>query len=241
MAKRRRRKRQESFGEGAIRISLLPLAVFIYAGFVLLKRSPLQAISLIGLSILAILTLVLYLYLQNKDSKETTRRRIVSETNWANLSPDEFEQYVSELFRTKGFTTTITGRSGDGGVDIRAAKGDNKVIIQCKRYRGVVGVPEMREFASVVQRAGVKVGYFVTTSHFSHEAEDWALMERIELVDQDRLSGWAEAARLGPYAKPSKPVRLIFRPRGWAVVFVLLLVADIAVSLASWTSLFAAK
>ncbi|MEK4518528.1 winged helix-turn-helix domain-containing protein [Paenibacillus sp. FSL H8-0122] len=68
------------------------------------------------------------------------------------ISPDSFERLCMRLLRESGFTSlTVTGKSGDGGID---GKGVVKiggllsfhVVFQCKRYRGSVSSPVIRDF-----------------------------------------------------------------------------------------------
>ena len=61
------------------------------------------------------------------------------------LYPDEFERFVGEVFAFLGFTITLTGRSGDQGVDVIACKGPLRLAIQCKRYIGAVGNSSVQE------------------------------------------------------------------------------------------------
>src|SRR6185437_4864092 len=76
------------------------------------------------------------------------------------LAPAAFERLVQRLLRESGFVQVeVTGRSGDGGID---GKGIAKVhglmsfhvVFQCKRYQGVVGAAEIRDFrGAMVGRA----------------------------------------------------------------------------------------
>jgi restriction system protein len=50
------------------------------------------------------------------------------------MTPREYEMYVCELFKKKGYATELTPLSGDYGTDIFATKGDEKIAIQVKMY-----------------------------------------------------------------------------------------------------------
>ena len=52
------------------------------------------------------------------------------------MNPRDFEQYVAELFRMKGYQVDVTSASNDGGVDVIATRGDEKLAIQVKMYGG---------------------------------------------------------------------------------------------------------
>ena len=63
-----------------------------------------------------------------------------------------FERLCQRLLREAGFQqVTITGKSGDQGIDGHGILEVNpfvtfKVLFQCKRYRGTVGAPLIRDF-----------------------------------------------------------------------------------------------
>jgi HJR/Mrr/RecB family endonuclease len=54
---------------------------------------------------------------------------------WDRLHPQRFEQEVAALFKKQGHKVEWTGRSGDGGIDIRLTAEDGKrILVQCKSY-----------------------------------------------------------------------------------------------------------
>ena len=52
------------------------------------------------------------------------------------MTPQEFEQYVSERYQELGYKTILTPYSGDWGIDVIAMKGNEKIAIQAKMYGG---------------------------------------------------------------------------------------------------------
>ena len=50
------------------------------------------------------------------------------------MTPSQYEQYIGDLFREKGFDVIVTPFSNDWGLDIIANKGDEKIGIQVKMY-----------------------------------------------------------------------------------------------------------
>ena len=52
------------------------------------------------------------------------------------MNPRDFEHFVAELFRMKGYEVDVTSASSDGGVDAIATRGDEKLAIQAKMYGG---------------------------------------------------------------------------------------------------------
>ena len=104
------------------------------------------------------------------------------------LSPRDFEEWCAELFRELGFERpTTTPFSNDKGVDVFCKKNGALIAIQCKKYTGIVGAPEIQQFMGAIQNAGASGGYFITTGTFSIPAEQMARQNHVELIDRGAL------------------------------------------------------
>lgn len=114
-------------------------------------------------------------------------------------SPAFFESVVVRLLMAMGYGGvaghgTVTGRSGDGGIDgvIRQDKlGLDVVCIQAKRWEGPVGRPVIQGFVGSMDYIRAKKGVIMTTSGFTKDAADF--VDRIEgkkvvLIDGDQLA-----------------------------------------------------
>jgi restriction system protein len=110
----------------------------------------------------------------------------------------QFEGFVGELFRRRGFQVTETGASsGDGGVDLVLAKDGDMYLVQCKHWRTQsVGVSVVRELNGVVAAKGARGGFVVTTGSFTEDARAFARGCRIGLKDGRQLR--VELERLSP-------------------------------------------
>ena len=121
------------------------------------------------------------------------------------LDPSAFERLVQRLLRESGFIQVeITGKTGDGGID---GKGIARihglmsfhVIFQCKRYQGVVGAGEIRDFrGAMVGRADKRL--FITTGSFTKDAIKEATRDGappIDLLDGDALAEKLRELKLG--------------------------------------------
>lgn len=95
------------------------------------------------------------------------------------LPPRKFEEIVAEILSKQGFQVELTPASGDGGVDIYAAKKDGLgqflYLVECKRYvpPNKVGVEIVRSLYGVLQVQKATAGAIVTTSYFTKGAEDF--------------------------------------------------------------------
>lgn len=100
------------------------------------------------------------------------------------LSPAEFERYVAWLFRQKGYSVKVRGRSGDHGVDLELIRpGRPKAIVQCKRYQNTVGPDVVRELYGTLVHERAVHGFLVTTAEISDAARQWARYKPITLID----------------------------------------------------------
>lgn len=104
-----------------------------------------------------------------------------------NLSGIEFENHVAQLLRGKGYDVKTTPITGDQGADLIATRGDKKVIIQAKRYEGVVGNSAVQEAFAARQYYGGDEAWVVTNSTFTRSAKELAEKCSIKLFDKSFL------------------------------------------------------
>lgn len=121
------------------------------------------------------------------------------------LSGTGFERFCQRLLRESGFQeVSITGRSGDGGIDGVGILQVNplvsfKVLFQCKRYVGSVTVAQVRDFRGAMAGRADK-GIIITTGSFTADSRKEAVRDGvppIELVDGEKLIGMLEQLELG--------------------------------------------
>lgn len=106
-----------------------------------------------------------------------------------NLSPVEFEKWVRKhIFEKENWQVSETKKTGDGGIDLILWKNDEKSIAQCKRFRGTVGQPQLRDFYGTMMSEGVSRGFFVTTGLFSLSAIKFAENKPIGMIDRRVLA-----------------------------------------------------
>lgn len=120
------------------------------------------------------------------------------------LPPDRFERLARRLLREAGFiSATVTGKSGDGGIDgigvYRLSLVSFPVFFQCKRYKGSVGAGAVRDFRGAMSGRGDK-GLLITTGSFTGEAKQEATRDGappVDLIDSDRLCDLLKEYELG--------------------------------------------
>lgn len=125
------------------------------------------------------------------------------------MEPAAFERLAQRLLREAGFlNVTVMGKSGDGGIDgvgtFRNGLVSWTVWFQCKRYRGSVGAPEVRDFRGAMSGRGEK-GLLITTGTFTAGAKDEANRDgapSVDLVDGVRLCDLLREFSLGVTSIP---------------------------------------
>lgn len=105
-----------------------------------------------------------------------------------NLSPGEFEEWTAVLFERHGYRVHNVPDVADHGVDlmVTSPRGE-RAVVQCKRYRGTVGEPAVRDLYGTVLHVRADLGFLVTTGHISRAARMWARGKPLELIDGQRL------------------------------------------------------
>jgi restriction system protein len=141
---------------------------------------------------------------------EESDHRVILIKQLMSLPPDGFERLCQRLLRESGFeSVTVTGRSGDGGLDGIGVLQVNafvsfKVLFQCKRYTGSVASSQVRDFRGAMMGRADK-GIILTTGTFTSDAKKEAVRDGvppIELVDGEKLLDMFETLELG--LKPKK-------------------------------------
>jgi restriction system protein len=120
------------------------------------------------------------------------------------LPPEGFERLAQRILREAGFVNvTVTGKSGDGGIDgvgtYRLSLVSFPVYFQCKRYKGAVTPGSVRDFRGAMAGRGEK-GLLITTGSFTRNAQAEAARDGappVELIDGDRLCNLLKEFRLG--------------------------------------------
>ena len=104
------------------------------------------------------------------------------------LSPREFEEYTQQLLIRMGYENVIlTSYVNDKGIDLFCERNGQNIAVQCKKYKGKVGSPEIISFIGAMSNAHVDSGIFITTGMFTSEAEALAANNPILLIDGVRL------------------------------------------------------
>ena len=120
---------------------------------------------------------------KSKDSKK--REGINALRDLQALSPLEFEKVVADTYNRFGHQAKQVGNPlGDHGIDVVVKdKNGLKLVVQCKRWKGKVGEPVVRDLYGAMMHEKADRAALITTGTFTHQAEEWAKGKPILLYD----------------------------------------------------------
>lgn len=129
------------------------------------------------------------------------------------LHPAEFETIVCTLFEQMGCRVERTPYTGDHGSDgfIYFPDG-HKAVLQCKRFKGSVGEPIIRDLYGTMHGTGCKEAVLVTIGAASRQALAWAAGKPIRIIQVRELRGIIRS-NFRPDVVPKA-----FTPCGWGNV-----------------------
>ncbi len=120
----------------------------------------------------------------------------VCDTDYEQIDHYEFEEWTATLFSAFGYSTSVTKKSGDAGIDVfLRAGGDECGVVQCKQNAesNRVGLGKTKQFLWVAKE--YQVGYIVTTSDFTKQAREEASGTNVTLVNGADLATWVADVR----------------------------------------------
>jgi hypothetical protein len=141
---------------------------------------------------------------RRREAAEAAKRRRIEamlHADWVRdkihyMSGSEFERYMADVLRQKGYRVEETPLSGDQGVDLVLPDLDGKrVVIQLKRWTGPVGNNAVQATFAGMAHYQADEGWVITTSTFTKAARELARSTRVRLIDKDELTDWLDGLR----------------------------------------------
>ena len=105
------------------------------------------------------------------------------------MNPYEFENYVKEVFKNKGYRSTLTDKiPSEYGADVIAIKDDEIIAIQCKHSSsqnsfGREAMYQLHSEAKIYYKATRLIA--ITNSIFNSNAMNLAKIHGIEVIDRN--------------------------------------------------------
>lgn len=133
-------------------------------------------------------------WVKREDLPKLKEARIGISNNFSNLSPYEFEHFVAKLLREMGYSTNVTQKTGDYGVDIIAKKDNDVIAVQCKRFQegNLVGNRDIQRVLGAMYSINAQKCIFVTTSRYTRQAIQQSKGCPIELWDKEILHNFVK-------------------------------------------------
>jgi restriction system protein len=104
------------------------------------------------------------------------------------VTPEAFKNWVGGRFTGLGYVVRLTPFRGDHGVDLIAARQDERPIVQCKhRPNRSVGEPVLRDLYGTLHHSAAQHAYLVTTGSATPAAREWANDKPIDVWDWQYL------------------------------------------------------
>jgi Restriction endonuclease/Topoisomerase DNA binding C4 zinc finger len=104
------------------------------------------------------------------------------------MDPREFEILVCHLYEIQGYAVELTSYGGDGGIDAYLRLDSHLTLLQCKRYKGSVGEPAIRDLYGTITHEEADSGLIVTTGKVSKQAKAWIRDKPINIVELEELT-----------------------------------------------------
>jgi len=110
------------------------------------------------------------------------RYRLIN-TDWRSLRGLEFEEFLANVFRLRGWAAELTKASNDQGADLIVNTGRERIAIQVKGYAGRVGGDAVKEAHTGKDVYGCHRAVAITNSTFTRQAQDLAAKLGCRLID----------------------------------------------------------
>lgn len=101
-----------------------------------------------------------------------------------------FEQLCEAYFKVRNMDAKTTQTGSDGGVDIRLyhrKSGELFALMQCKAWKGRVGVRPVRELYGVMASEGIERGIFLCSGDYTPEARRFCDGKKLRLISGKNL------------------------------------------------------
>ena len=115
---------------------------------------------------------------------------------------------MTNLLIQMGYQAFVTRASGDGGVDVRARRDGECLVVQCKHWKSQkVGLESVQALAGAREAEGATGALFVTSSWLEPGARKWAKRAGMEIIERCDLVHLFEE-----HCDPNKVA--VFEPNG---------------------------
>lgn len=129
------------------------------------------------------------------------------------ITPRQFEYFVAEILKSRGYAVKVTPSSGDYGVDVVATRKGDRCAVQVKKYSGTVPYGAVQEAVAGGLAYNCKSIMVVTNSYYTPHTRRYVRKIKVpcELVDRSKLKAWIEDYHLAKSTGWRNRLRLRWR------------------------------
>jgi hypothetical protein len=109
-------------------------------------------------------------------------------TDFSKINGYEFEHFIANLFKKKGYRVDITPKSRDQGADLIITDNNDRTVVQVKNYSQVVSNSAIQQVVAAKEFYRANKAMVVTSSFFSPSAIELAFVNNVVLWDCDKLN-----------------------------------------------------
>ncbi len=180
------------FKDKAKFITFIYLMLILFVGL-FPKESPMNAFAswFFTLSFLSLIFMFLYktgkaiIQFFYSSSQYKSYQNTLDEID--DMKGTEFEKFLYHLFKHKGYFAKLTPDNGDFGADLVLQKGNQKIVIQAKRYSSKVGVDAIYEVLGGAGYYNANKKWVITNNYYTDKAIVLAHKNNVKLFDRDDL------------------------------------------------------
>lgn len=137
---------------------------------------------------LAILWIVIVVRNRLRNKRSQYRSRELTREQLSEMDQYELKQYVSGLFKEKGYRVVQRGDKGDHGYDLEIKnRSGQRAIVLCRSGRSAVGDSEVRYLFGTLQSENAVRAFLVTTGEISKPAWLWTEGKPITVISGNTL------------------------------------------------------
>ncbi|GAF66437.1 hypothetical protein BTS2_3338 [Bacillus sp. TS-2] len=157
--------------------------------------------SIRGMAI--ILLAVPFFYLLKK--QQYKKRMIASGINDIDqMDGFQFESYLVELFKARGYKVIKTPNRGDFGADLLLKKDGLKIAVQAKRYKKNVTIKAVQEIQSALLYYQADEAWCITNSDYTKSTYELANKTGVKLINREKLIKYILEAQGVDQPKPGQ-------------------------------------
>jgi len=128
------------------------------------------------------ISILLSHYIDKREYDVTFNSINVTTGSLAKLSGDDFEKLLYRLYESMDYSVQLNGKTGDQGGDLIITKGQERILIQAKRYLSAVSNSAVQQAVAAKNHYDCNKATVVTTGYFTKSATELAKTNNVELI-----------------------------------------------------------